>query len=665
MLTVTRETLADLNRALSLEWIETNGLGGFASSSVVGINTRRYHGLLVAAMGSPSVRVMMLSRVEDAVVSRGHRLDLASTLYPHAIHPLGYTNLREFRLDPLPTFIYGDATLTLKKTLFMPRGTNAVVIVYELVEADDPISLAVRPIVAGRDYHGLITANTAVNDHVQPIGDEAIGVSPYVGLPALTMSLSGARFDRAPAWYYQHEYPEEARRGLDSREDLFSYGQFVTTIKPGNMAGFIASVDEVRPVGTPSALLKAELQRRKRRPRLAGTSPRDRFTPQLAAAAEHFLVRRGEGASMIAGYPWFTDWTRDTMISLPGLTMATGRLAEAREILSTFGSHVQNGLLPKRFPDGGPAEYDAVDSSLWYFLAVRKYLDYSNDVEFVGGELRPVLDTIVDAYERGTGYGIRMDDDGLITAGADGLALTWMDARVGDWVVTPRRGKPVEVNALWHHALRFSSHLAGLSGNRTAQQRLETLADRVKESFARVYWNASACCLYDCIGEDGRPDPAIRPNQIFALSVPEPLLTGARAQSVFEVVERELLTPVGLRTLSPRDASYCGCYNGDARQRDGAYHQGTVWPWLLGPFVTAMVRLHDGTPAIRQNARTLLAALDQHLSEAGLGFISEVFDGDPPHTPGGCPAQAWSVAEILRALVEDARAMPARLRQPA
>jgi predicted glycogen debranching enzyme len=660
MRTVTRETLQHLDRALELEWLDTNGLGGFASSTVVGINTRRYHGLLVAAIGSPSVRMMILSRVEDAATSRGNRLELASNLYPGAVHPSGYTNLREFRLDPLPTFIYGDATLTLKKTVFMLHDANTVALVYELVEADDPIELEVRPIVAGRDYHHLVAANADIDSRAVAIRSDAIAVAPYPGVPRLTMSLTAGRFDAAPAWYYNHLYPEEAARGLDSREDLFSYGRFVTTLKPGRIVGFVATVEDQLPTPGPASLLDRESERKARRPRVTVTAQRspatDRVTTRLAESADHFLVRRGTGTSIIAGYPWFTDWTRDAMISLPGLTLVTGRFTDARDILWTFARHVQDGLLPKRFPDGGPAEYDAVDSSLWYFLAARKYLEYTNDLEFLRDGLRPVLDTIVQAYEQGTGYGIRMDDDGLITASSEGRALTWMDARVGDWVVTPRRGKPVEVNALWYHALRFASHLARLTADESTRHRFDRLAERVRESFLRTYWNERDRCLYDCIGEDGTPDVSIRPNQIFALSLPEPLVTAAEARRILAVVERELLTPVGLRTLSPRDPAYCRCYAGDARSRDAAYHQGTVWPWLLGPFVTAMVGTMDRTPASLERARSLLTGLGAHLADAGLGFISEVFDADPPHHPGGCPAQAWSHAEILRALVEDAYA---------
>ena len=358
---------------------------------------------------------------------------------------------------------------------------------------------------------------------------------------------------------------------------------------------------------------------------------------------------------MIAGYPWFGDWGRDTMISLPGLTLVTGRYDEARGILRAYAQSVDQGLLPNRFPEAGEApEYNTADATLWMFHAVHEFLRYTCDYEFVRAELYPVLTDIISWHERGTRHGIKLDTDGLLHAGAPGMQLTWMDVKIGDWVVTPRAGKPVEIQALWYNALRVMQGLADFFGDTGQSSSYASLADRIQTRFPGVFWNEAAGCLYDVIADAG-PDPSIRPNQIFAVSLPYPLLTGEKALRVVEVVEWELLTPYGLRTLSPHDPNYRGRYAGDARSRDAAYHQGTVWAWLLGPFLTAYVKVHGGTEQARGRVDSYLNSMRGHLQQAGLGQISEVFDGDLPHRPAGCIAQAWSVAEVLRAYSEDAK----------
>lgn len=659
MIQISRDILGDTPRALEREWLETNGLGGYASSSILGVNTRRYHGLLVVATTPPTGRMVMVSRVEDAIVRGGQRIDLSSAIYPGAMSPNGHANLREFRYDTFPTFVYGDTSLTLKKTICLPRGTHTSVVLYELVEADEPVEIEVRPFVAARDYHALAGANDAIRRDVARTPDGGITIRPYQGVPAVSLALlpcgwpGAASFDESPDWYYRFQYPEEQKRGLDFQEDLFTHGVFRLTVMPGKTAALVMTTGAELPK-SPADLVKRERQRRRDVVKAAGAIPASQSTVRaLVNAADAFVVQRETGSSIVAGYHWFTDWTRDSMISLPGLLLATGRLREARELLRVFGSHVRDGLLPNRFPDSGEPEYNAADASLWFFVAARKYLDYSGDADFITIVLRPVLQTILNAYDRGTRFGIQADGDGLIAAGADGCALTWMDARIGGWVVTPRRGKPVEINALWYNAVRFAADVAVLAGDETERRRLTALAERIETSFAELFWNESAGCLFDVIRPDGSADASIRPNQLFALSLPCPLVAGARAESVLDVVERELLTPVGLRTLSPRDPAYVNCYQGDQSARDGSYHQGTVWPWLLGPMITATLAVRGRSPATVARVKGWLSGLDAHLSTAGIGFISEICEADPPHAPRGCIAQAWSVAEALRVYREE------------
>ncbi len=381
--------------------------------------------------------------------------------------------------------------------------------------------------------------------------------------------------------------------------------------------------------------------------------PEDAFAQDLAAAADQYIVSRGDQKTVIAGYHWFSDWGRDTMIALPGLTLPTGKPEVARSILRTFAMHVDQGMLPNRFPDAGQTpEYNTVDATLWFLEAARAYLAYTGDLAFVRKLLYPVFADIIAWHVRGTRYGIKVDSSGLLSSGEAGVQLTWMDAKVGDWVVTPRRGKPVEIQALWYNALRIMEDLARKFGDEVAQKRYRSMATVASWSFNRLFWNVNTGCLYDVVN-GAPPDPAIRPNQIFAVSLTHSMLSAERAKSVVEKVQEHLLTPYGLRSLAPTDPQYRGRYTGGPVERDGAYHQGTVWPWLLGPFVTAYVKVNGGTDVARRQASEWLASLKDHLADGGLGHISEIFDGDAPQRPCGCIAQAWSVAEILRALVED------------
>ncbi len=650
-----RRTLGDLAEASSREWLETNGIGGFACSTIIGLNTRRYHALLTAATKPPVGRMVLLSKLEETLAVGGQRFELSANQYKDAIHPRGFEYLDLFRLHPLPKFTYRCGDVQLEKTVFLVQGENTVVIQYELIGdlRGRACQLEVRPLVAFRDYHSLTHANDAIRRDVSTQPGMAI-ITPYPGLPSLYFAHNAASLDPAGFWFYNFEYERERERGLDSLEDLYSPFLLRFDLAENQPATIVASTGH-HAFAEAAQFKENEIERRAR---IARTSPvDDPFATSLTMAADQFIVARGDQKSVIAGYPWFGDWGRDTMISLPGLTLVTGRYDDARNILRAFARSIDHGMLPNRFPDSGEApEYNTVDATLWMFHAVHEFLRYTGDYDFVRAELYQPLVDIIAWHERGTRYGIYLDSDGLLHAGEPGVQLTWMDARVGDQVVTPRQGKPVEIQALWHNAVRVMAHLASVFHHAADCDRYTKLADHGHQRFGEVFWNNAAGCLYDVITDHDEPDASIRPNQVFAVSLPYPLLSTQQALQVLDVVEWELLTPYGLRTLSPRDPKYQGRFQGDPRSRDGAYHQGTVWPWLLGPFLTAYVKVHcGGTEEARRRADHFLDPLRAHLWNAGLGQISEVFDGDAPHRPGGCCAQAWSVAEVLRTYVEDAQ----------
>jgi predicted glycogen debranching enzyme len=644
----------DLGEACSREWLETNGIGGFACSTILGLNTRRYHALLTAATKPPVGRFVLLSKMEETLSVGGQRFELGANQYKNLIHPHGYEYLESFRMDPFPVFRYRCGDVQLEKTVFLVQGENTVVIQYELLGDlhGRACSLEVRPLVAFRDYHSTTHANEAIQRDVAAQAGLAT-ITPYPGLPSLHFAHNALSIDSSGFWFYNFEYERERERGLDSLEDLYSPFLLRFDLAQNSLAAVVASTLQHDVTEAPQ-LKESETRRRSRMVRESPLA--DPFATVLTCAADQFIVARGDQKSVIAGYPWFGDWGRDTMISLPGLTLVTGRFDDARNILRAFARSLDRGMLPNRFPDSGETpEYNTVDATLWMFHAVHEFLRYTGDYDFVRAELYLPLADVIAWHERGTRYGIRLDSDGLLHAGEPGAQLTWMDAAVNNHPVTPRHGKPVEIQALWHNALRVMAHVASVFGDAAACVQYTGLADRARERFLEVFWNNTSGCLYDVIADDGVPDASIRPNQIFAVSLPHPLLTGEQARHMVDVVEWELLTPYGLRTLSPRDPNYRGRYEGDARSRDGAYHQGTVWPWLLGPFLTSYVKVHEGAEEARRRADQFLEPLRAHLLDAGLGQISEVFDGDAPQRPGGCFAQAWSVAEVLRTYLEDAQ----------
>jgi predicted glycogen debranching enzyme len=640
----------NLNDANTREWLETNGLGGFASSTITGLNTRRYHALLTAAMKPPVGRYVLLSKIEETIVIAGERFDLSANQYPGVIHPRGFEYLEEFRLDPFPVFTYRIGDVTIEKSVFMVQRENTTVVRYTVNRNSSQVKLELRPLIAFRDFHSTTHENSSINGDLI-FSDGLAQVTPYEGLPSLFLAHNAKSAERAGDWYRNFEYEEERKRGLDFREDLYHPMTLHYDLGVNGTATVIASTQPHNPREA-ADLAQAEVARRLTLVRNAPVE--DDFVAALTAAADQFISARGSLETVIAGYHWFGDWGRDTMIALPGLTLTTGKFEIAREILLEFAKYIDRGMLPNIFPDAGRApEYNTVDATLWYFEAIRRYGESSGDYETIEKHLYPVLVDIIDWHMRGTRYGIRVDRDGLLLSGEPGVQLTWMDAKIGDWVVTPRTGKAVEIQALWYNALRTMERFAKRFGQKVRATAYREIAERAYSSFNQQFWNRAENCLYDVIDETGKTDASIRPNQVFAASLAFSLLDTNRAKAVVDKVEAELLTPFGLRTLSSRDRNYIGLYAGDSRMRDSAYHQGTVWPWLMGPFISAYMKIYGANAVTRTKVAGWLKPLREHLSQAGLGSISEIFCGDAPHNPCGCIAQAWSVGELLRALAED------------
>ena len=645
-LRIGRETCRNLESALTREWLVTNGLGGFASGTVAGVNTRRYHGLLVAAMNPPVQRMVLLAALEEWLLpSAGEAVPLAAHEYwDGTVYPEGFVHLDGLELDGmLPVFRWTAAGRTIEKRIWMEHETNRSVISYRLVTGP-AATLQLRPLFAHRDYHqqrhgqgGFDMAETSDGWII-----DAERVRSYLEVHPVPVIRS------QPDWYWRVLHRAERARGLDDEEDLFTPGVIEVPLSPRAEVILVTGTEPVPPGWDAAGSLQAALEQQVVLEDPGADNP---LACQLVRAAEHFRVaRRTPGApprspdrTVIAGYHWFTDWGRDTMISLPGLAIRPGMLWEARAVLDTNIRYLDQGLIPNRFPDSGhPPEYDTMDATLWMFHALSAYLGVSGDWRFIADRL-DALQGIIDWHVRGTRHNIRMDpQDGLLAGGEEGYALTWMDARVQDWVVTPRRGKPIEINALWYNALRLIadwSERAARSGQHFSQ-----MATQARESARARFWYARGGYCYDVVDGPVGDDPSLRPNQVIAMSLAYPLIEGDQARSALDAVSATLLTPYGLRTLSPKDERYQPAYRGDQRARDAAYHQGLVWPWLLGPYLDAHLRIHGDRAA----AGRVLEPFTAHLAEAGLGTISEIFEPEEPFRPVGCIAQAWSVAEILR-----------------
>jgi predicted glycogen debranching enzyme len=659
---VSREVCADYARSSRLEWLETNGTGGYAMGTVAGANSRRYHGHLVASFRPPAERYVLISKLEEVVVIGGTEVALSTNQYPGAVYPEGYRRLIDFRLAPFPTWTFEVDGVVIEKTLFLVYGEQTVVVQYR---ANQPCRLRARPLLAFRDYHALAHRNDALNGQVGQ-EQEVLRAHPYAALPGLYLHHNADRFEENGSWYYNFEFLEELERGLDFREDLYCFGTLDYRLERNRSAFLVATLEQKRQLVGESVddLERAERRRRARIPGKADSAARAgssdessestarELARRLWLAADQFIVRRAdETPSLVAGYPWFTDWGRDTMIALPGLFLLRGMFTEARDLLRGFLRYIDQGLIPNRFPDyGEQPEYNTADATLWMFQAVHAHFQATADFSFIRDEFYPVGKEILAWHQRGTHHGIRVDpEDGLLIAGTEGTQLTWMDARVEGRVVTPRHGKPVEVNALYYNALRLMETWAAGCGESGSAAQYSQQASRVRKAFAEKFWNVGRHFLNDVITPNGA-DARLRPNQLFAVSLPFPLIANGEARAVVDAVERELLTPVGLRTLARGEPGYVPHYQGGVAQRDGAYHQGTVWPWLLGPFVRAYLRTHRQEAEAKKYCLDRIIALGSELDTACLGTLAEIFEPEPPHRPVGAPAQAWSVGELLVAL---------------
>lgn len=610
------------------EWLLTNGLGGFAMGSISGINTRRYHGHLVAAIGSSSDRIVLLASVDAFMQGEEQQIGISSNQYPGAVYPEGHYFLRKVTVgDDFVRWLYRSGALQIEKSLQVLPGKNAAVITYTN-KGETQLLLTLRPLISDKPYHDNFSMHEGYPEQMAFPKDETVITDQGVSLV-----LAHPKAQRMPVqgWYYRFEHAREVERGLEPRDDLFCPCELKYELLPGEKALLIASTQKG---------MKADAEE--------PTCTKDRkLSNQLRAAARHFVVKSGDRPTIIAGYPWFTDWGRDTMIALPGICLHTDHPQEARAIIDGFASQMHQGLIPNRFVEGGEQpQYNTVDGTLWFVNAIYKTLDAEWDQKFAERCLA-ALKEVYSWHTKGTLYGIKVDpSDGLLTQGEPGLQLTWMDAKVGDWVITPRHGKPVEISGLWINAMRIGEWLARKLGADPKQ--FKDSADLAEANFDRKFWHEVRGHYLDTADPD---DASLRPNQVISMSLPFPSATGDHAKRAFDMISKELLTPVGLRTLGPSEPGYKGRYTGPMPELDAAYHQGTVWPWLLGPYCSAWARLGGSAMDIK----ALLKNAKEMMAEYGIGGVAEVYDGDEPHNPNGCPWQAWSVAEMLRAWIEDAR----------
>ena len=639
------EKTAPIEDYLRKEWIISNGKGGYASSTVLGINTRRYHGLLVVPFSAPPFsRKLILGKLEETIEGDG-ALNLSSNEYPGVIHPDGYRNLLSYEQDPLPTFHYSSATgVSVVKTIFMPYGFNSVVVKYRIENASGKrLTLRILPFINFRDIHCLTKMGGVKFWEEAKSNRLSLGLenssTPFITIWSESMRYSPSELGEKERWYRNFVYREERARGYDFMEDAYCPGAFEADLTKSSTVYIVAAggndlEEAVKKLGRKDPeQLEAEA-----RTRLWGLVQRAGLGMEwrhLCWAADSFIA----DSKIIAGYHWFGCWGRDTAIALPGLTLVTERFEDARKILTYLAGRIQDWLIPNWF-EGDLAGYESLDPSLWFIYAVHKYLTYTDDLEFAR-RMWPVCSGILRAISSAGVKGVRVDKDGLISS----TRTTWMDVRIDGRPLTPRSGKAVEINALWYNALKA---MQGIGRRIGVSFPLQRLSERVRENFLQVFWNEAGGCLYDVVGEER--DESIRPNQLFAVSLPFPVVDLDTGRRVVEVVRRELLTDFGLRSLWRGSPLYRGRYEGNAVERDLAYHQGTVWSWLMGPFITAFVRTGGSRSEAMGFLRPLLTT---HLGDAGIGTISEIFDGDAPHLPRGCISQAWSVGEILRCYAED------------
>jgi predicted glycogen debranching enzyme len=668
-----QEMLSHFEDEIREEWLVTNGLGGYASSTVLGINTRKYHGLLVAALHPPGDRRVFLTKLDEDLSIGSEVYRLGTNEFQDGFFPRGYNLLNEFSVLPFPKYVYVLPHVVVQKTIFMPYGKNAVVTLYKVLnDSSVDVRVQVFPIVNGRYFHSLTDRSKGQVEFVQKQDDAEVQISSRPSRPVLVMMATEGRYIAGGKWVEHVYLREEANRGESCFDDCFQPGHFETGIEAGNSNDFAivaaAGVDEDSarkvlvqlPLATNDVKALYEKEKGRCENLLLGfygtlrALSANSWLDWLVLAADSFIVQgRGEGQkAVIAGYHWFESWGRDTFISLPGLVLVPARFDYAKRILLSFKEYCKQGLIPNFLPEqNGQPAYNTVDATLWFVNAILQYLKYTGDFKLVKEQLWETLKSIIEYHTKGTSFNIHLDADGLLS---HGRRLTWMDAAFNDEPLTPREGKAVEIQALWYNTLKTAQLLGNSFGERREAETYAQMAERARKSFSEKFWNGEKGCLYDVVGRSGNDD-SLRPNQILAVALDYSMLDGAKAKKVVDVVKSELLTPFGMRTLSKNDSKYVGVCVGDRESRDKAYHNGTVWPWLLGPFSTAFMKTEGYTESACKYAfeNFLLPLFTVKTFDGGLGTLSEIFDGDPPHASRGCVSQAWSVAEPLRAYVED------------
>lgn len=634
---------------LGTEWLLANRLGSYASSSIAGCNTRRYHGLLIAATLPPVGRVAALATVMERVTVNGQSFELAINEFDNAFGPAAKPPLAQFRNDLAITWVYDLGGVQLVKQLTLADRANAAAIRYVMTGGSGTLEL--RPFASLRDFHHLRACDSDHGQVTFQLIEHGVMVQDRLWPEhSLMVYSSDGRFAPDPQWWYRFKYRQDLARGQEGYEDLYTPGRFEFALSDGQAVQLNASLDEQPSMGFETSVAS----RRSRLSQALGNArSSDVATRQLVVAADSFVVERhwpdrGPTATILAGYPWFADWGRDTFIALPGLLLATGRLDEAMQVFTTFARSIDQGMVPNRFDDYSPAaHYNSIDASLWFIIAGDRFLDAGGDRGFWHSVILPASQTILRHYHDGTRFDIRADADGLLVGGSQQTQLTWMDAKLGNEVVTPRQGKAVEVNAMWHCAQAMLARRLQDLGDAAGAAQYRQQAQTIAAAFNATFWNEQAGCLFDCVN-DGSADASIRPNQLLAVSLPHSPLDSQRQRRVLDVVTDQLLTPYGLRSLSPHDDRYRRRYGGSWESRDRAYHQGTVWAWLIGPYIDAYLAVNGATSFTVAHCRKLLGPLADHLAHACLGQVNEIFDGDWPHEPRGCFAQAWSVGELLR-----------------
>jgi predicted glycogen debranching enzyme len=664
---ITHEALSRFDEAIQKEWLVTNGLGGYAASTILGINTRKYHGLLVAALHPPGDRTVCLAKLDEEACVGNNVYPLGANEFRGVIFPQGYQFLKEFSVAPFPRYVYSVQDVEVTKTIFMPSGKNAVAVVYNILNGNGAdVKFKMFPLLNCRHFHSVVDRTRSPLDLNQQQNGREVKIVFNSPKATVAARATEGEFIEKTNWIERLYYREEDKRGESNTDDCYQPGYFEISVSPKQEKEFAIitaasessqeSKESLEAVGTAmpdvERLLERELEQRSDALFEFYSShkkaPTSDWLSWILLAADAFTVKgAGDRKSVIAGYFWFEAWGRDTFISLPGLMLTTGRFEDARKILVEFMRHCKHGLIPNFVEDkSGETAYNTVDATLWYVNAVLQYLKYTGDFKFVQKQLWQSLKTIVDSHKEGTAFGIRLDSDGLL---AHGPRLTWMDAEVDGAAVTPRAGKAVEIQALWYNTLRTMQLLADKFEEKTLAENYSKMAAKTRKSFNLKFWNAEKNCLFDVVGASA--DAALRPNQIIAAALDFTMLDNVKNGQVVDAVQRELLTPCGLRTLARAEPGYRGVYVGGRWSRDQAYHNGTVWAWLLGSYVTAFRKAKSNSEHELKNC--LMPLFTQQITQAGLGTISEVFDGDPPHTPRGCIAQAWSIAEPLRTYVED------------